>query len=104
MAEINALSLYNQMQLMKLQASNQSVEMNAPQAPFSTILKSALNSTSQLDDNANVLKSRYEMGDKNVGISEVMIATQKSTLALQAMVQVRNKCVQAYQDIMSMPI
>ncbi|HQR82111.1 MAG TPA: flagellar hook-basal body complex protein FliE, partial [Thiotrichales bacterium] len=42
--------------------------------------------------------------DPNVELSEVMIQAQKASLAFQAMTQVRNKLVEAYKDVMSMPI
>jgi flagellar hook-basal body complex protein FliE len=44
------------------------------------------------------------MVDKNGDVHEAMIALQKAETALQLTVQVRNKLVQAYQDIMRMPI
>jgi flagellar hook-basal body complex protein FliE len=39
-----------------------------------------------------------------VNLPEVMIALQKASLSFQAMTEVRNKLVNAYQDIMNMPI
>ena len=39
-----------------------------------------------------------------VDLTEVMIASQKASVSFQAMTQVRNKLVQAYQDIMQMPV
>jgi flagellar hook-basal body complex protein FliE len=44
------------------------------------------------------------MVDKTADVHEVMIALQRAESALQLTVQVRNKIVQAYQDIMRMPI
>jgi flagellar hook-basal body complex protein FliE len=44
------------------------------------------------------------MVDKNGDVHEAMIALQKAETALQLTVQVRNKLVQAYQDVMRMPI
>jgi flagellar hook-basal body complex protein FliE len=44
------------------------------------------------------------MLDKSVDVHDAMIALQRSELSLQLVVQVRNKLVQAYQDIMRMPI
>jgi len=50
------------------------------------------------------LRESYEMGDPEVDITQVMIASQKSTVAFEAMTQVRNKLVTAYQEIMRMPV
>ena len=71
---------------------------------FSTVLKSAVNGVNELQKNTSQLQTAYEMGDPNVDITRVMIAAQKSSVAMQAMTQVRNKVVQAYEDIMKMPI
>jgi flagellar hook-basal body complex protein FliE len=46
----------------------------------------------------------YEKGVAGVDITDVMIASQKASVSFQAMVQVRNKLVEAYKDVMSMPI
>jgi flagellar hook-basal body complex protein FliE len=50
------------------------------------------------------LASAFEMGQGGVDLTEVMIASQKASVSFQAMTQVRNKLVQAYQDIMQMPV
>ena len=44
------------------------------------------------------------MLDKSVDVHDAMIALQRSEMSLQLAVQVRNKLVQAYQDIMRMPV
>ena len=50
------------------------------------------------------LKKRFELGDPEVSLAEAMVAGQKSSIAFEATLRVRNKLVQAYQDIMNMPI
>lgn len=50
------------------------------------------------------MSKAYIKGDPNVSISDVMIASQKSSVAFQAATQVRNKLVEAYKDVMNMPI
>jgi flagellar hook-basal body complex protein FliE len=44
------------------------------------------------------------MGDRSVSLAEVMIASQKSSVAFEATVQVRNKLVESYKEIMNMPV
>jgi flagellar hook-basal body complex protein FliE len=44
------------------------------------------------------------MGDDSVSLSDVMIAGQKANIAFQATIQVRNKLVSAYQDMMNMQV
>ena len=54
--------------------------------------------------NATALRTAYEQGDPTVDITRVMVESQKATVSFQALTQVRNKVVQAYEDIMKMPI
>ena len=50
------------------------------------------------------MAAALERGDKSVALPEVMIALQKASLSFQAMTEVRNRLVSAYQEIMNMPI
>lgn len=72
--------------------------------PFSTLLKQAIDQVNGHQAQANDLRTRYEMGDPNVDLVNVMIAGQKASVSFEAMAQVRNKLVTAYQEIMRMPI
>lgn len=71
---------------------------------FSSMLKQAIDNVNGHQMSANDLRTRYEMGDPNVDITNVMIASQKATVSFEAMTQVRNRLVGAYQEIMRMPI
>ncbi len=73
-------------------------------ADFSTALKSSLDQVNQVQLQAQQLSERFAMGDSTVSLSDAMISMQKSSIALQQTIQVRNKLVQAYQDIMNMGI
>jgi flagellar hook-basal body complex protein FliE len=71
---------------------------------FSDMLGKAVNSVNELQQNTNDLRTAYDMGDPNVDITRVMIAAQKSSVSFEALTQVRNRVVRAYEDIMNMPI
>lgn len=71
---------------------------------FSGMFSQALGSVNQLQQQASSLQTRVEMGDKSVSLVQAMVASQKASIAFQATVQVRNRLVAAYQDIMNMPI
>jgi flagellar hook-basal body complex protein FliE len=71
---------------------------------FSDALKASLNQVNQTQRNAETLSKNFVLGDDSVSLSDVMIAGQKSNIAFQATVQVRNKLVSAYQDIMNMQV
>jgi flagellar hook-basal body complex protein FliE len=68
------------------------------------MLGKAVNSVNELQQNTNDLRTAYDMGDPNVDITRVMIAAQKSSVSFEALTQVRNRVVRAYEDIMNMPI
>lgn len=77
-------------------------EAGAPS--FADMLGNAVNKVSETQNAATQLATAFEMGTSNVDLSDVMIASQKASVSFQAMTQVRNKLVQAYQDIMQMPV
>lgn len=71
---------------------------------FASLMRQAIDKVNTEGVNSDKLKDKLEMGDPTVELSEVMIQAQKASLAFQAMTQVRNKLVEAYKDVMSMPI
>ncbi len=71
---------------------------------FSDALKNSLEQVSNSQKHAEELGNRFAMGDDSVSLSDTMIAMQKSTIAFQATVQVRNKLVSAYHEIMNMQV
>ena len=71
---------------------------------FNDMLGKAVSGVNEVQNQASELRTAYEMGDPNVDITRVMIAAQKSTVSFEALTQVRNRVVRAYEDIMNMPI
>ncbi|HAT1658262.1 TPA: flagellar hook-basal body complex protein FliE [Legionella pneumophila] len=104
MSDINTVNLINQMKTLATQAEGIKLDSGLNQASFSSVFQQALNQVNELSQTADGLKTRFEMGDPNVSLGEVMIASQKSNLGFEATLRVRNKLVQAYQDIMNMPV
>ena len=103
---INTDALLTQMREMVSAAQNQTkpVEENTVQSDFSTLLKESINSVNESQQEATRLSDAFQSGDPNVKMSEVMIALQKSNVSFQGMMQVRNKLVSAYQEIMNMQV
>ena len=77
-------------------------EVGAPS--FSEMLGQAVGKVNETQQASSQLASAFEMGQKGIDLTDVMIASQKASVSFQAMTQVRNKLVQAYQDIMQMPV
>ena len=73
-------------------------------ADFGTAFKAALDDINATQKNAEALAKAYALGDPNVGLEETMIASSKANISFQALVQVRNKLVSAYHDIMNMSV
>lgn len=71
---------------------------------FSKVLKSSLDQVNNVQLQAQQVAQRFELGDSTVSLSDAMLALQKSSIALQQTVQVRNKLISAYQEIMNMPV
>lgn len=76
----------------------------APQQDFSALLTQAVNNVNGLQQSTGDLRNRFELGDESVSLEQVMISAQKSSIAFEATVQVRNKVVDAYKTIMNMPV
>ncbi|MEK7475491.1 MAG: flagellar hook-basal body complex protein FliE [Candidatus Coatesbacteria bacterium] len=76
---------------------------SAGSVSFKSLLGDALAQVNQLQQNADTASVRLAAGE-NVGIDEVMLAMQKAELALQLTSSIRNKLVEAYQDVTRMQI
>ena len=74
----------------------------APQR-FDTAMTEALKSVSAIQEQASSASAAYERGDTN-DLAAVMIARQKASIAFEATLQVRNRLLGAYKDVMSMPL
>ncbi len=73
-------------------------------ADFSALLKQSIDQVNETQQAASKLSAAFSSGDPGVDVTEVMVALQKAGVAFQAMTEVRNRLVNAYKDIMSMPV
>ncbi|WP_067030813.1 flagellar hook-basal body complex protein FliE [Marinomonas gallaica] len=91
-----------------IQTGIQQVGQQAPQGverpDFSDMLKTAVDNVNSLQKESKALAQAYERGEEGVDLPQVMIGLQKSSVSFEAMTQVRNKLVDAYEKIMNMPI
>lgn len=77
-------------------------QVNGPQ--FGELMSQAINKVNEVQQASSAMSTAYVKGDPNVDVTDVMIASQKAGVAFESMVQVRNKLVEAYRDVMNMPI
>ncbi|MES2683672.1 MAG: flagellar hook-basal body complex protein FliE [Pseudomonadota bacterium] len=103
-------SVLSQMRALRAQSSgigaaSASTPLNgAPSANFSDTLKNAIGSVAESQNASSSLATRFELGDDSVNLSDVMLAGAKSQVQFRGAVEVRNRLVSAYQDVMNMPI
>jgi flagellar hook-basal body complex protein FliE len=70
---------------------------------FAGLLREAVTQTSQLQHEADALVAQVARGNSG-DLAATMIAIEKAQISFQLMLQVRNKVVEAYQEIMRMPV
>ena len=79
-------------------------EAAADQPNFAELMQAAVSTVNEHTSKAAQLVSDFETANTDASIAEVMVAMQKASISFQAMTEVRNKLVDAYQEIMNMPI
>ncbi|MFA5982720.1 MAG: flagellar hook-basal body complex protein FliE [Methylococcaceae bacterium] len=105
MNDINVNQVLAQMRAMSLEASNKTTESSSEGGTdFAVLLKQSINAVNDNQKAAGKLSEAFETGEANVSLAEVMIASQKASVSFEAMLQVRNKLVDAYKDIMNTPL
>ncbi|RUO59058.1 flagellar hook-basal body complex protein FliE [Pseudidiomarina insulisalsae] len=93
------------LEALQQQAQSQSVNAGAPQGPsFANELQQSVERINQLQQVSGSTTQAFQLGDPKVSLQEVMIAKQKAGLAFDMGVQVRNKLVSAYKEIMNMQV
>jgi flagellar hook-basal body complex protein FliE len=110
--DIKTNSLYAQMQNMQLEAmgnrmsnvENNITPVNQSTSNFGSMLKEAVNTVNEAQQETKLKRNAFESGDRSVTLADVMVTASKSSIAFDATVQVRNKFVEAYKEIMSMPV
>ncbi|MGE5491980.1 MAG: flagellar hook-basal body complex protein FliE [Actinomycetota bacterium] len=71
---------------------------------FAQVLKSSIDKVNETQQAADQMAEKLAAGDTSQNLHEVMMALQTASVSFQEMVQVRNKLVNAYQDIMNIQV
>ena len=112
MSQIDINGLLAQMRSLTAQAGSPfaaagttQVETAAPgRQDFGAVLKQAVGGVEETQRSAGQLAAAFERGDPRADLGQVMVALQKADLSFRTMTEVRNKLVDAYKDIMNMPM
>jgi len=71
---------------------------------FVDTLKRAMEGVNDAQQHASSLSAAFERGEPGADLAQVMVAAQQAQVAFKATVEVRNRLVQAYQDVLNMPV
>lgn len=75
----------------------------APTTSFADAIAAGIQDVNALQQSAAAKRDAYEAGE-NIPLTDVVIGMQKSSLSFEATLQIRNKVMKAYEDIMNMPV
>ncbi|NWG86536.1 MAG: flagellar hook-basal body complex protein FliE [Hydrogenophilaceae bacterium] len=96
--------MVSQLRAVAAQAGQSPSAAEAGGQDFTALLKAALDQVSSAQQDAKQLSQQFELGDPNTSLQDVVLSLQKASVSFQTMVQVRNKLVSAYQEIMNMQV
>lgn len=103
---VNTNALLVQLRAMAQDAGVPQSEKTKPvsDVDFSEVMKATLEQVNERSTTASKLMQSFDAGNPDVELADVMIAMQKARVSFEALTQVRNKMLSAYQDIMNMPL
>jgi flagellar hook-basal body complex protein FliE len=110
MSDVAINQVLAQMRSMQALAQGQSVGI-APSgaeavqsSQFSNLMTQSIADVNASMQESKALTAAFESGDPSVSLAEVMITAQKASLQFTGMTEVRNKLLNAYQEVMNMPV
>lgn len=106
---MNNMSVDQVLQQMRILSQNNVVpgteRADATNRPdFGKLLTDSISQVNDLQKQSSEMKVAFETGSKDVDLPEVMIAAQKASVSFEAMTEVRNKLLSAYQEVMNMQV
>jgi flagellar hook-basal body complex protein FliE len=107
MSQIDVNGVLAQIRALSAQAAAQDKPAAVPAAGgegFGSLLRNSIDKVNDTQHEAARQQRAFEMGDANTDLSGVMLATTKAQVSFRSMVEVRNRLISAYQDIMNMPL
>ena len=107
MSQIAIDQVLQQMRVLEARARGESPSVESPSdgaGKFGSLMQQAIDQVNQSQSEAAGMARALEAGDPSVDLAEVMVTMQKASLSFQALTEVRNKLLTAYQDVMNMPV
>jgi flagellar hook-basal body complex protein FliE len=75
-----------------------------PSVSFAAVLRNGIDQVNSAQQRATKAATDFELGKPGADLPQVMLEMQKASVSFRAAVEVRNKLVTAYQEIMNMPV
>ncbi|MFM1881590.1 MAG: Flagellar hook-basal body complex protein FliE [Pseudomonadota bacterium] len=85
------------------QLQNNDLREALPKPAFGDVVRGSLQSVNDLQQASAAMRTAYEKGE-NIPLTDVVLGMQKASLAFEATLQIRNKVMKAYEEIMNMPV
>jgi len=108
MSEINVNQVLSQMRALAEAAQGGTSGVSGPVSEsggqFGRLLAESIDKVNETQQQAGALKASFIKGEPDVDLPTVMVAVQEADISFQAMTQVRNRLLSAYQEIMNMPV
>jgi flagellar hook-basal body complex protein FliE len=100
-------SMLAQIRSYEARAKNQPLAVEAEEVAgkqsFGDMVKGAVRSVSDMQQNAQKMSDAYDRGE-DLPLTDVVLGMQKASIAFEATLQIRNKVIKAYEDIKNMPV
>jgi len=77
---------------------------NVAGVDFGSLLKASVDGVDRDQAQASTMAAKFQLGDPKVSLEETMVAVQKASLSFQQLVQIRNRVIAAYHDVMNMQV
>ena len=105
MSDIAINQVLAQMRAMQALANPQATpEAVQGQGNFSNLMQDSIKEVNAAMQESRAMTTRFEMGDPSVSLAEVIVNSQKAGLQFQAVAEIRNRVLSAYQEVMNMPV
>lgn len=79
-------------------------EHNDNVGAFANMLKEAFENVNLLQNDSSNKQTKFDLGDRSVTLSDVMLASQKASISFEATLQIRNKMLEAYKTVSQMQV
>ena len=112
MSNMNINQVLSQMRALEAQAKTQvspdvmpvNELQNIQKVDFSEVLANSINSVNDNLMASGKMAAEFEKGGSDITMAQLVLNMEKASVSFQAVTQVRNKLLNAYQEIMNMPV